>query len=264
MNRYIFILLCLTIELFSSSNHDWIKVRSLQKDGINRIKINYVKNDHVKQGSILRLTAKNGSTIVFDVLINAYLQEVLDYKFKFSNSEHNNTLRFTLSNNYNQVIKTKEIKIKHYKYTEPTVSSKVNYNDSVITNSKFWEATTPEDAMKILFSSTNGVDDKIKIEMPKVHPSNRRVPMKIKTDIKLKSLAIFENTNPTSAVAVFFPQPNSIVDYGLKLHMSWKCIEKNIIIMAEGEDGTLYKSVKTFDLIGADMNCDGTGNGGGG
>ena len=264
MNRYIFILLFLTIELFSSSNHDWIKVRSVQKDGINLVKINYVKNDHVKQGSILRLTAKNGSTIVFDVLINAYLQEVLDYKFKFSNSEHNNTLRFTLSNNYNQVIKTKEIEIKRYKYTSPTISTKVSYNNSVITNTKFWEAITPEDAMQKLFNSTNGVGDKIKIDVPKVHPSNRRVPIYFKTDIKLKSLAVFENTNPTSAVAVFFPQPNSIVDYSLKLHMSWKCIEKNIIIMAEGEDGTLYKSVKTFELLGADMNCDGTPNGGGG
>ena len=121
-----------------------------------------------------------------------------------------------------------------------------------------WKAKTVEDAIKKLYGNAPLVEtDKIKVIRPKVAANGAAVPIRIFANLKLKSLALFQDSNPESATAVWSIYPGTVADFSLKLKLKRKKDGSKTVLVAvaEGEDGTLY--VQKSSLTVADGGCDG-------
>ena len=63
------------------------------------------------------------------------------------------------------------------------------------------------------------------------------VPIGIKSDIKAKSVAIFQDANPKSLTAIIDTKAQSIIDYEMNIIMERK---GTVFVVIEGLDGQLY------------------------
>ncbi len=105
-----------------------------------------------------------------------------------------------------------------------------------------WTAHTVEDAIKALYGDVKLTQSSdITLKMPKLASNGGAVPVSIKTNIKAKSVSLFQNANPESAVAVWSVPEDGIIDYGLKIKLKGgdnKHIEVTVVV--EGLDGVYY------------------------
>jgi len=65
----------------------------------------------------------------------------------------------------------------------------------------------------------------------------QNIPLGIKSSIKAKSVAIFQDANPKSLTAIIDTDANSIIDYELNIIMERK---GTVFVVIEGLDGQLY------------------------
>lgn len=103
---------------------------------------------------------------------------------------------------------------------------------------KVWEAHTIDDAIKALYGAKTPIQsDKIKINVPTINSSGGAVPVKFETSLDAKSIALFQDANPESAVAVFDVNKYDLKNYQVKIKMG-----KNgkIMVLVEATDGKIY------------------------
>ena len=108
-----------------------------------------------------------------------------------------------------------------------------------------WKAHTPEDAMKALFGSSTTIEKGIKLQTPDVASNGGAVPVKFSTDLDVKTIAVFQNVNPESAVLAISTTKYSINKYEIKMKMKKS---GTITVVAQGTDGKLYSAKKTLDV----------------
>lgn len=108
-----------------------------------------------------------------------------------------------------------------------------------------WTAKTVETAVKALYGDVKLVDGEIKLKAPKVASNGGAVPVSVKTDIPAKSVAIFEDVNPESAVAVFTVPEGSKANFSLKIKMKKS---GSIVAVIEGKDGKFYTTKVTLEV----------------
>ncbi len=106
-----------------------------------------------------------------------------------------------------------------------------------------WTAKTVDAAIKALYGDVKLIESKdIMLKMPKVTTSGSQVPVTITTSIDAKTVSLFQNSNPESAVAVWTVPENGIIDYKLKLKI--KTLESGspsvVTVVVQGKDGALY------------------------
>ncbi len=65
-----------------------------------------------------------------------------------------------------------------------------------------WTAKTPEEAIKGLYGDVKLEEKGVTIKAPKLAENGGKIPVVVKSDIDAKSVALFQDTNPRSAVAV--------------------------------------------------------------
>ena len=65
----------------------------------------------------------------------------------------------------------------------------------------------------------------------------QNIPIGIKSDIKAKSVAIFQDANPKSLTAIIDTDAQSIIDYEINIIMERK---GTVFVVIEGLDGQLY------------------------
>ncbi len=120
-----------------------------------------------------------------------------------------------------------------------------------------WTAHTVDDAIKALYGDVKLVQsDAIILKMPKLASNGGAVPIGIKTDIKAKSVSLFQNANPESAVAVWSVPEDGIIDYGFKIKLKGgdnKSIKVTVIV--EGLDGVFY--TKSASVQVSSTTCEG-------
>ena len=85
----------------------------------------------------------------------------------------------------------------------------------------------------------------VKLVAPKVASNGGAIPVDISSDIEAKTVALFQDANPESAVAVFEVGEFGIVDYSLKIKMKKS---GTITAIVEGKDGKLYSAAMTLDV----------------
>ncbi len=143
--------------------------------------------------------------------------------------------------------------------TLPATLSAFSSIDFRATKPDAWKAKTVADAIKGLYGDIKPeASDKVKVKAPKVAANGGAVPVSVKTDIPAKTVAVFQDMNPESAVAVFNIPDGAIVDYGFKIKL--KATDENggngtVTAIVEGKDGKFYKG--TVSLNVAKGGCEG-------
>lgn len=108
-----------------------------------------------------------------------------------------------------------------------------------------WAAHTVEDAIAKLYGTSTTIEQGVTVTTPDVAANGGAVPVDVSSDIAAKSVAVFQNANPESAVCVFTLTENSVIDFALKIKMKQS---GTITVVVEGRDGKLYSGKKTLSV----------------
>ena len=116
-----------------------------------------------------------------------------------------------------------------------------------------WTAHKVDEAIKALYGDVKATaSTEIKLKAPKMASNGGAIPVSIKTKIDAKSVAIFQDANPESAVAVFTVPEGGIVNYAIRIKMKGS---GTITVVVEDRDGKLHSATKALDV--AKGGCEG-------
>ncbi len=129
-----------------------------------------------------------------------------------------------------------------------------NAEDFRATKPTVWTAHTVDDAITAMYGTTAVIESGVKVDMPDVAANGGAVPIAISSDIPAKSVAVFQNANPESAVAAFTVHENSIIDYDMNIKLKSDGTPITVTVIVEGQDGKLYagKKILTVALGGCE------------
>lgn len=102
-----------------------------------------------------------------------------------------------------------------------------------------------EEAIKKLYGDVKPEEKGIKLKTPEVANNGGQIPIGIKSDIAAKTVAVFQDVNPESAVAVFTVPDGQPVDYLIKIKMKKT---GTVTVILEGKDGKFYKASNHFKV----------------
>jgi len=108
-----------------------------------------------------------------------------------------------------------------------------------------WTAKTVPTAIKALYGEITPVEGEIKLKAPKVASNGGAIPVSVKTDIPAKSVAIFQDANPESTVAVFTVPEGANADFSMKIKMKKS---GSITAIVEGKDGKFYSTKLSLEV----------------
>lgn len=120
---------------------------------------------------------------------------------------------------------------------------------------KAWSASSINDAAMALYGrekfSTIQKSKNIEIIVPNSIVKDREnIPITIRSNIKAKTVSLFQDANPKSLVAVFHVNEDSIIAYELTIRMEFK---GTIFAVVEGLEGKLYYTREYIDIL--TMSC---------
>ncbi|MCO4846259.1 MAG: hypothetical protein KC427_09600 [Sulfurovum sp.] len=114
-----------------------------------------------------------------------------------------------------------------------------------------WTSSSINDAAMALYGrekfTTIQKSADIEIIVPKTivrDPEN--IPITIRSHIKARTVAIFQDANPKSLVAVFHVSKESIIEYELNIRIEFK---GTVFAVLEGLDGKLYYAREYIDVL---------------
>lgn len=107
-------------------------------------------------------------------------------------------------------------------------------------NPKAWTATKVDEAVKEIFGSTATTEGSIKLSAPDIAENGAVIPVSFETDLKATKIAVFQDANPESAVAVFTIPENAVIDYAIRI----KLAKTGTVTVIAEVDGKLYSASK--------------------
>ncbi len=108
-----------------------------------------------------------------------------------------------------------------------------------------WTAHKVQPAIEALYGKAELIEEGVEVKTPKVASNGGAVPVRVKSDIDAKSVAIFQDVNPESTVAVYTMHEGSIVDFSLKIKMK---ASGKITAVVEGKDGKFYVGSQSLEV----------------
>jgi sulfur-oxidizing protein SoxY len=108
-----------------------------------------------------------------------------------------------------------------------------------------WTAKTVSDGVKALYGEITPIEKGVKVKAPKVASNGGAIPVTVESKIDAKSVALFQDVNPESAVAVFDVQDGQMVDFYMKIKMKKS---GTITAIVEGKDGNFYSGSVTLEV----------------
>lgn len=124
----------------------------------------------------------------------------------------------------------------------------VNATDWRAEKPDVWTAHTVDDAIKAMYGTTTVIEEGVKVTTPDVAANGGAVPVNVKSDIKAKTVAIFQDANPESAVMVFDCNEYTIINYDVKMKLKSVGDPITVTCIVEGQDGKLYAGKRTLDV----------------
>ncbi len=214
--------------------------------------------DRNKANFIRHISAYVGDRIVYDISTSAFLYPL--FRFKYNYEGHSNQFQVVVTDNKGkEVSRSKKITSSLSKNSIlPSKTANIESIDYWIKSPKIWEMITTEEVIKKLYGSrkinTNGIN---------VKATSYPLKVNITSKLALKSIAILSNDtssyrkNKIPALrAIISIQKNTVVDYNLDFFLVGECCEPiPFTIIAEGEDGQLYKNVQQ-DFYQGCSDCD--------
>lgn len=125
------------------------------------------------------------------------------------------------------------------------VPARLAAEDFRATKPAVWTSRDVNDGIAKLYGKVPTPSDAIKLTIPKVASNGGQIPVDIATDIPAKTVALFQDANPESAVIVFNVYENSVVDYSIKIKMKKS---GSMTVVVEGLDGKLHSITKSLDV----------------
>ena len=123
-----------------------------------------------------------------------------------------------------------------------------NAEDFRKTKPTVWTAHTVDDAVMAMYGTKATTESGVTVTMPDVAANGGAVPVNVKSGIDAKSVALFQNANPESAVAAWTIHEGSVIDYDLKIKLKSDGTPITVTAIVEGKDGKLYSGVKTLTV----------------
>jgi sulfur-oxidizing protein SoxY len=114
-----------------------------------------------------------------------------------------------------------------------------------------WKASSINDAAMALYGrekfSTIQKSADIELSVPSgIVKDREEIPVTIRTSMKAKTVALFQDANPESLVAVFHVHEESIIDYECNIRMAFK---GTVFAVVEGMDDRLYYTRAYVDIL---------------
>jgi len=114
-----------------------------------------------------------------------------------------------------------------------------------------WKKRTLNEAATALYGnekfSTIRKSTDVELNVPRhIVEDQENIPVGIKSNIKAKSVAIFQDANPKALVAVFTIHNYDIIDIELNIKMEFK---GTLFAVVEGDDGVLYYTRAFVDVL---------------
>lgn len=108
-----------------------------------------------------------------------------------------------------------------------------------------WTAKSVDDAITAMYGKITPKEEGVTLTTPDVAANGGAIPVAVASDIDAKTVAIFQDVNPESAVAVYDLHEGGIVDYAIKIKMK---ASGTITVILEGRDGKFYSAKKTLEV----------------
>ncbi len=99
-------------------------------------------------------------------------------------------------------------------------------------------------AIKELYGTSNVIKSDVKLKAPDIAENGALVPITISSDLKGKSVAIFQNANPEATVAVFNVPSDGIIYYAVRIKMAQTATVTAVV----ESNGKLYSASKVVKV----------------
>jgi len=109
---------------------------------------------------------------------------------------------------------------------------------------KVWSATKVDEAMKAMFGTTATTVGGINLSAPDIAENGAVIPISFDTNLKAKTIAIFQDANPEATVAVFTMGAKSVADYALRIKMQ----KTGTVTVVADVDGKLHSVSKVIKV----------------
>ncbi len=111
-----------------------------------------------------------------------------------------------------------------------------------------WTAKNVDDAIKAMYGSKAIAEDGVTVTTPDVAANGGAVPVNVKSELDAKTVAIFQDANPESAVIVFDVNEYGIVNYDVKMKLKSVGEPITVTCVVETKDGKLHSGKRTLDV----------------
>jgi len=259
LNRFIFILLLLSLQLCADS----LKVKTFTKGNLTNVHLGVVSkiNDTKSDDFITHILVKSKNEILYDIKTSPYIGEKPRFIFKTKKLSKNDVLDIFVTYNSGQK------KQQNFKVASQTSTQKINKYKVKTINKEIKQLATlgnlivnesinVQNAINEVFPGiSNPIKDKVKVVISKVIGESKAIPININSDIKLESVAIFTNANQEAVIAYIRVPENGIINYSLYSKAINTTDITTITVVGKGKDGKFYKTVKEAIVYNAGFCC---------
>jgi sulfur-oxidizing protein SoxY len=121
------------------------------------------------------------------------------------------------------------------------IPSSLSAVDFRATKPAAWTAHKVDAGIKALYGTSATTEGKVKLKTPNIAENGAVIPVTFSTKVKAKTIAVFQDANPESTVAVFTMHGKSLPgsDFGIRIKMMKT---GKVTVVAEGTDGKLYSA----------------------
>jgi sulfur-oxidizing protein SoxY len=112
------------------------------------------------------------------------------------------------------------------------------------TTPKAFSAKKVDEAMTALFGTTTTTEGGISLKAPDIAENGAVIPISFDSDLKAKTVAVFQDANPESTVAVFTIPPKGIIDYSIRIKM----MKTGTVTVVADVDGKLHSVSKVVKV----------------
>ncbi len=120
----------------------------------------------------------------------------------------------------------------------PATLSATNFRDTKPGAWSGQNATAIDSSMKELYGTSATTEGKVKLKAPAIAENGAVVPVTISSKLAGKTVALFQDANPESLVAVFTVPANGVIDYSLRIKMA----KTGKVVAVVEVDGKLYSA----------------------
>ena len=119
----------------------------------------------------------------------------------------------------------------------------VNFRE---TKPEAWKAEKSADAIKAMFGDTPLTPtDAIRMVAPKLAENGGSIPITLKSDLDIETVAFFQDANPRSATVVFTIPEGQKLNYSFRIKMRQTAF---VTVVAKTRDGKLHTLNKEIDV----------------